>query len=404
MTYVIMFMTYVMTDNTRTPNCWNKSNSNLQTRHDMRQGSVYMNTESIENTTRASVEQTSLAETMKKMEETCNSCKPLSMLTCVTDCRIWKLKNESRELYKKMQNSNFTTDLLNTIKNTRRLEILQIISKGQYSIDRLQQELKKLGHNHSRKTITEEYIIPLIKVELAHEAQGKYYATAFGSKLNEKTKDTQNIGDLLPPHSECYEEKTLLALLNKPKTYEEFNGSISTKSIARVLSRLQAAGLVETNKEKDYVFFFKTQRNPNKEKLSPTEQKVHENIPEDGISAKKLAQRAQISLRRTYKYSRRLKGKKLVFTREKPKTYALTSKGLQIATTLQKLHNLMTEAQLAAAQLVKYETTPQPLRTEAYQTEKKKKTITPLQTIRSLYPRLPANAVPNSSQPEKTSC
>jgi predicted transcriptional regulator/DNA-binding HxlR family transcriptional regulator len=292
-----------------------------------------MNTE---NTTVTIIEQTSLVDTLKKMEETCSACKPLSMTFCVTDCKIWKTKNESRELHKRMQDPNFVTDLLNTIKNRRRLQILQIISRGQSSTDRLQQELKKLGHNHSQQTIIEEYIDPLVEVELAHEAEGKYYATAFGSKLNEITKSAQDIEDLLPPHSECYEEKILAGLINQPKTYEQFNGSISTRSIARVLSRLQTVGLVETNKEKDHVFFFKTQRNPNKEKLSPTEKKVHESISEDGISARKLAQRAQISLRRTYKYLRRLKGKKLVFTREKPRTYALTIKGLQLAMTLQK--------------------------------------------------------------------
>jgi len=334
-----------------------------------------------ENTTATTIQQTSLPETMKKMEETCNNCKPLSMLTCVTDCRIWKLKNEARELHKGIQNPDFTTDLLNTVKNTRRLQILQIISKGQHSLDKLQQELKKLGHTHSQKTITEEYVTPLIETKLAHEAQGKYYATAFGSKLNEITKNAQDIGELLPPHSECYEEKTLITLLSQPRTYEQFNGSISTRSMARVLNRLQTAGLVETNKEKDHIFFFKTQRNPNKEKLSPTEKKVHESISEDGISARKLAQRAQISLRRTYKYLRRLKGKKLVFTREKPRTYALTIKGLQMAMTLQKIHDLITEAQLAAAQLIKHEET-----TQQQRAEDGKKTVVQLPTIQYARP------------------
>lgn len=383
MTYVIMYMTYVMTEKPKQPNFSTIKLQSPKLRHDLRQGSTHMNNE---NTTATTIQQTSLPETMKKMEETCNTCKPLSMLTCVTDCRIWKLKNESRELHKRMQNSNFVTDLLNTIKNRRRLQILQIISKGQYSINKLQQELKKLGHNHSQKTITEEYIAPLIEVELAHEAEGKYYATAFGSRLNEIVRSTQDIEELLPPHSECYEEKVLAALVDQPKTYEQFNGSISTRSIARVLSRLQTVGLVETNKEKDYVFFFKTQRNPNKEKLSPTENKVYQSITNDGISAKKLAQNAEISLRRTYKYLRRLKGKKLVFTREKPRTFALTVKGLQAAATLQRIHNLIAESQLAATQLVKYEGTPPPLRTKSPQIEGEKKTIAPLTAVQCTKP------------------
>jgi len=378
MTYVIMYMTYVMTEKPKQPNFSKIKLQSPKLRHDLRQGSTHMNDE---NTTATTIEQTSLADTLKKMEETCRTCKPLSMTACVTDCKIWKTKNESRELHKSMQDPNFVTDLLNTIKNRRRLQILQTISRGQYSIDRLQQELKKLGHNHSQQTIIEEYVDPLVEVELAHEAEGKYYATAFGSKLNEITKSAQDIEDLLPPHSECYEEKILAGLINQPKTYEQFNGSISTRSIARVLSRLQTVGLVETNKEKDHVFFFKTQRNPNKEKLSPTEKKVHENILEDGISARKLAQGAQISLRRTYKYLRRLKGKKLVFTREKSRTYALTIKGLQLAMTLQKIHDLITEAQLAAAQLIKHEGT-----TQQQHVEDGKKTVVQLPTIQYARP------------------
>ena len=74
-----------------------------------------------------------------------------------------------------------------------------------------------------------------------------------------------------------------------------------------------------------------------------TESKVYSNIPDDGISAKKLAEKTNLSLRRTYKYLRGLKGKKLVFARKTPKTYGLTEKGERLAWLLNELGKLVEE-------------------------------------------------------------
>jgi predicted transcriptional regulator/DNA-binding HxlR family transcriptional regulator len=305
------------------------------------------------------------------------------MLTCITDCNVWKLKNEFRELYGKIRKPDFMAHLLNALKNRRRLQILSMISRGRHSISELQQELKKRGYFHSQKTIVKEYLTPLMNVGLANESQNKYYATSFGCRLNEIAKDLQEIGDILPPHSECYEETTITAISDEPRTYECLNGIIPTKNTARVLRRLQTAGLVETAKEREYVFFFRTQRDLNKERLSPTEKRLYENIPDNGDSARRLAQKTKISLRRMYKYLRRLKGKKMIFARERPKSYALTTEGLRIASTFQRIRNLVIEVLAAAMQVVKNEETDKPLTQSIIQTkhEKKRKTIMPLTTM-----------------------
>lgn len=112
----------------------------------------------------------------------------------------------------------------------------------------------------------------------------------------------------MSPHSECYEETVLDVLLKGPQTHEGLEEIIPKKSIARVLSRLQKAELAETSSDKDYIFFA-TKRDPNRSDLSPTEKRVYERLPKEGISARKLARGAGISLRRTYKYLRKLKGK-----------------------------------------------------------------------------------------------
>jgi predicted transcriptional regulator len=302
-------------------------------------------------------EKTSLADTVKEWEETCKSCNPLTPITCMSGCKIWKRKNELGKLYRKMKNSNFMIDLLNTLKNDRRLQILEIISEGCHPIDRLQQELKKRGYYHSQQTIAEEYLTPLLETGLAEEDQNRYYATAFGCQLNELIKNFSHVENVLPPHSECYEETALSILSDKPKTQQDFEGMIPVKSIARILSRLQKAKLIETAKENDYVFYFKTKRDSDIAELSPTERRIYENVPPDGISAQKLAEKTRISLRRTYKYLRRLKGKKLVFMRKRQKSYALTAKGLQIALMLKRMHELAVEVLETASRIIKHEET-----------------------------------------------
>jgi predicted transcriptional regulator len=78
-------------------------------------------------------------------------------------------------------------------------------------------------------------------------------------------------------------------------------------------------------------------RDPSLEQLTPAAQKVYESIPEEGIAADKLAKIAGLSQRRTYKHIRHLKGKKLVFVRNIPRTYNLTEDGQKLATILQTL-------------------------------------------------------------------
>lgn len=293
-----------------------------------------------------------LVETLRTLDAECRNCAPLTPLKCITRCNVWKLKNELRQLRETMDSPNFIKELFNVLKNETRLHILSAIVRGRYSVSQLQQELKKIGHSHSQDTINQEYLRPLIEVGLAAEAQNQYYATMFGGRLTELLWSFPEFVNVLPAHSECYEETILRALLVGPKTFQEVEASIYPKVAARILKRLKAADLIETPKERDYVFFFKSKRDPNKETLSSTERRVYYNISEEGISAKKLADKTQLSLRRTYKYLRGLKGKKLVFKRITPKVYSLTDKGEKLALMLQELQNLVEVTWNSSLQIV----------------------------------------------------
>ena len=293
-----------------------------------------------------------LSEMLRTLDAECRNCAPLNPLECVTRCKVWKLKNELRKLRETMDNPNFMKDLFNVLKNETRLHILNAIVKGRYSVSQLQQELKKAGYCHSQETIAEEYVRPLMDVGLAAETRDEYYATIFGGRLTEVLEGFPEFVEVLPAHSECYEETLLSALLAGPKTFQEVEEFISPKVASRVLKRLKTGELIETPEERDYVFFFRSKRDPKKETFFVTERVVYDSLPEDGISAKKLAEKTGLSMRRIYKYLRGLKGKKLVFTRKTPKSYGLTEKGERLALVLQGLQDLIEEVWNSSEQVV----------------------------------------------------
>lgn len=293
-----------------------------------------------------------LSLVLKSLDAECQNCTPITPLQCITRCQVYKLKNELRQLREAMKNPNYIKDLFNVLKNETRLHILKTISNGRYSVSQLQQELKKAGRSHSQDTISEEYLQPLVSVGLATETRDQFYTTIFGGRLTEILIYFPEFVELLPAHSECYEEDLLRSLLSGPKTFEEIEILISPKVASRILKRLREVSLIETPDERDYIFFFKSKRDPNKETFTETERKIYNNIPSDGISAGKLAKETSLSMRRVYKYLRGLKGKKLIFVRKTPKAYALTCKGEMLASVLQGLQEIVEETWISSERVI----------------------------------------------------
>ena len=293
-----------------------------------------------------------LAGMLKTLDAECRNCAPTSPLECITRCQVYKLKNELRKLRETMDNPNYIKELFNVLKNETRLHILKAIVNCKYSVSQLQQELKKTGHSHSQDTINEEYLRPLMAVGLATESQDQYCATTFGGRLTNTLGAFPEFAEMLPAHSECYEETLLRALLSGPKTFEEIESLISSKIASRILKRLRSVGLIETPEDRDYIFFFKSKRDPDKETFTDTERKLYETLPNEGISAGKLAKETGLSMRRTYKYLRGLKGKKLVFIRRTPKAYGLTCKGEMLASVLSELQQIVDETWSFSQQVI----------------------------------------------------
>ena len=290
---------------------------------------------------------------LRTLDQECKTCAPTSPLECMSNCNVWKLRNEFRQLCETMENPDYLKDLLNVLKNRTRFTILQTIEKT-HSVSKLQQELKRAGYLHSQDTLTEEYIRPLLRVGLAVESQDEFFATAFGGKLADLIENMPEFTEILPSHSECYEENILKDLFNGPRTFKEIKDLVPSKIVSRILQRLKTVGLIDTPEDRDYIFFFRSKRDSVKETLTTSEAKVYQNIPDEGISAKKLSQKTGLSLRRTYKYVRGLKGKKLVFARKTPKTYTLTDKGERVAWLLVELHRLVGETLSFSEEFARY--------------------------------------------------
>jgi len=289
---------------------------------------------------------------LKSLDAECRNCAPITPLECINRCQVYKLKNELRKLRETMDNPNYIKELFNVLKNETRFHILKSIVNGRYSVSQLQQELRKTGHSHSQDTINEEYLQPLMSVGLATEARDEYYATMFGSRLTELLGRFPKFTEMLPAHSECYEEILLQSLLSGPKTFEDIEALISSKIASRILKRLRLTDLIETPVERDYIFFFKSKRDPNKENFAVPERKVYDMIPDGGIPAGRLTKETELSMRRTYKYLRSLKGKKLVFVRKTPKAYGLTGKGEKLAAVLKELQQIVEDTWNSSEQVM----------------------------------------------------
>jgi predicted transcriptional regulator len=267
---------------------------------------------------------------------------------------VYKLKNELRVLRKNLDNPDYIKELFNVLKNERILHILNILVNSRYSLSQLELELEKAGHRHSQSAINKEILQPLTSLGLVCESQGEYNLTLFGSRLTKLLGCLTEFALTLPASSKCYEEIVLQHLLSGSKTFESIEAVILLRNVSRTIKRLRSTGLIKTSADREYVFFFKTKRDPNKENLTATERKIYDAIAHEGISAGKLAMQTRFSTRATYRCIKHLKGKKLVFQRRTPKAYELTDKGRKLTSVLNDLQQTVEDAWVSFQQISKY--------------------------------------------------
>jgi len=276
-----------------------------------------------------------LGQTLQVMEELCKSCSVVSPMSCVDQCETWKVKKELRETNEVLSRDDHGLKLLNAIKNQRRLTLLGVIFGGSFSTSGLQKKLRSSGFCHSQKTVC-EYLKPLLKAGLVKDSGDRFSLTLYGRKVFDAIVKHGFVGHL-PVRSGGNEEEILKRLLDGAKTRKELLKVVSAKSLSRTLRRLKECKLIGNNFPSNRVFYFRTKRALSLERLSQTQKRICELIPRVGISARDLSEVAGINLRRTYKYLRSLRGKKLVFRRNVPVRYELTVEGRAAAEFLEEV-------------------------------------------------------------------
>ena len=283
-------------------------------------------------------ESKSLLEILEQAENHCKDCGTVSPMICVEHCDVWKVKNEVFETRRIVNQEDHAIKLLNILKNERRLKILDALMERPRSLRELQVYLGKLGYQHSRSTIINAYVTPLLATGLVKRERIRYRLTFYGKGFHGILKGVF-LRDLLPIHSCCYEEVVLRELKAKPKTFSELAALVPPKSLSRVLTRLRKKRLISKNPRSEYVFYHRIKGRP-EARLSPTEKRIFKAIPKAGISARSLSKEVGINLRRTYKYLRRLRDKKLVFALRMRRTYELTQGGTETAQLLDEVARL----------------------------------------------------------------
>ena len=263
-------------------------------------------------------------------------------MICVERCDVWKVKNEIVEVSRIIGASGHTKTLLDAVKNARRLTVMEALQERPLNVRELQHQLKKRGYQHSRSTLTNAYLKPLRNAGLIKEDGGRYKLTFYGRKMREML---QRLGykNTLPIHSCCYEETVMKELTHGPKTFDELGALVNPKSLSRTLMRLRRRGLIVKKSGGDYVFYHKVKKRA-VAGLSPTEKRTFEALPDAGVSARTLSKNVGITLRRTYKYLRRLRAKKMVFALRIQKTYQLTPQGMEIAFVLDEMAKLASQS------------------------------------------------------------
>lgn len=277
----------------------------------------------------------SLEQTLHVIDERCKGCDGASPIFCIDQCETWKVKRELRKVKSVLSEDNHRLKLFNAIKNKRRLTILDVLCSAASSIDSLQTKLKKYRFHHSQKTIN-QYLKPLLKAGLVQRSGKRFGPTLYGRKVHGAIVRHGFSGEL-PTNSDGYEEKTLTNLLDGAKTRSQLLKVAPAENLSRTLKRLRERDLISNNPAGDRVFYFRTKRPLSLEHLSPTQKRICRAIPQAGISARPLSKAVGINLRRTYKYLRGLRGKKLVFRRIEPLGYELARRGRAIAEFLEEI-------------------------------------------------------------------
>jgi len=219
------------------------------------------------------------------------------------------------------------------------MKLARILQGQPLSLDEIQQRLRGEGYYHSRDTIRKHYAGPMVLAGLLAEENGRYSLTEEGRGILAILGDT-DLSSMFPSSSGCYEETCLLAL-EVPRNYNELSRYLPRADLQRTIRRLQEKGFVTKERPGRHVTYRRTTERTEDKALSKTEDKVLQSIPKDGMGVNEIAKAVGISLRRTFKYLRRLREKGLVSNTPNFTLLSLTVEGNELAEKLRCIPSAM---------------------------------------------------------------
>jgi len=229
------------------------------------------------------------------------------------------------------------------IRNPRRCAILDDLCTYEgLTLEQIARNLRKRKYYHSRSTIQEYYLKPLIKGGLIEPSkQGLYRITCLGEKIQRELRQIEEYTDLLN-QGKCYEEffLTALAMSDTQMSYGQLAEIVPMHTIARIEKRIEP--LIKKHAARTYYYLTEEGKNGNAfDGIPSTGIDIFHLIKEKGtklgIPATELFEQTTLRPRTTYKHLKRLKEHRLIGSRKQSVTFSLTPSGKKVADALKRI-------------------------------------------------------------------
>ena len=233
-------------------------------------------------------------------------------------------------------------DVFTAIKNSRRRAILDDLCNYEgLTLEQLARKLRKRGYYHSRSTILEYYVTPLIRGRLIKQIrQNLFRISGLGEKVQRELKPIEEYSELLNPGN-CYEEFFLVALsmASGQLSYGQLTEIVPMHTISRIEQRI--APLIKKDSARTYYFVteagVETNGNLPNDIPASAREIFHLIKGNGGLSASELFELSPLRPRTCYKHLKRLKEHGLIRSQKQTVSFDLTPTGRKLAEALHRI-------------------------------------------------------------------
>ncbi len=224
-----------------------------------------------------------------------------------------------------------------SIKNSRRRAILDELNTFQgLSLQQIARNLRKRGYQHSRSTILEYYVNPLLKGKLIERKSEKFKIICLGEKIIREIKPIEKHLKLLN-QGKCYEEFFLVSLTLGLNSYDQLTEIVPLHTISRIEKRIEP--FLQKSAPRTYYYVTDKGKNGNfPSDLPASGREIFHLIQNNGgIWVADLFANASLRPRTCYKHLKRLRERELIGRQKQPVTFSLTAVGKKVAEALYRI-------------------------------------------------------------------